>query len=136
MPTPEQIVASAKPGSSVVGWKLAADDRARLLGKFPPTYPDSVADHVTLKPRVAQDTPVPPAVEARIVGRADDDRGVEAMVVEIDGRSHRPGGGTYHITWSLAPGRKARESNDAIAAKAWTPFAEPVPVQLRPACFR
>ena len=28
------------------------------------------------------------------------------MVVELDGTTDRPDGSTYHITWSLGPGRK------------------------------
>lgn len=135
MPAPEQVVAATRPGNSVVGWKVATADRAKLLERFPPKYAEAVADHVTLKPRVARDTPLPDGVQARIVGRADDGRGVEAMVVAIDGGTDRPGGGTYHITWSLTPGRKAKESNDVIRAKGWTPLEEPVPVTLEPACF-
>ena len=62
-------------------------------------------------------------------------RGVEAMVVRVDGATERPGGGTYHITWSLSPGRKARESNDAIARHGWQPVDPPIPVRLEPAVF-
>ncbi len=40
--------------------------------------------------------------------------GVEAMVVAIDGTTDRPDGSTYHITWSLGDGRRARESNDVL----------------------
>ena len=31
----------------------------------------------------------------------------------------RPDGSTYHITWSLGPGRKARESNDVLRDQGW-----------------
>lgn len=54
-----------------------------------------------------------------MVGRADDDAGVEALVVAIDGETMRPDGGRFHITWSLATRRAARESNDVIAARGW-----------------
>ena len=41
-------------------------------------------------------------------------QGVEAMVVTIDGDTARPDGSTFHITWSLGDGRRARESNDVL----------------------
>ena len=76
-------------------------------------------------------------VACRIIGRADDDEGVEAMVVEIDGTSDRPDGSTFHITWSLdrAKGRGAIESNDVIRERGWTAFDAPVDVSVIPARF-
>lgn len=113
----------------VAGWTVDPAQRERLLGEFPPAYKHVVANHVTLQS--GRDEP-PGDVEAVIVGHVDDGAGVEAMVVEIDGTTVRPGGGTYHITWSLAEGRKAKESNDAIAARGWVPIAERRPVKLTP----
>jgi hypothetical protein len=70
--------------------------------------------------------PLPQAPHsARIIGRADDGNGVEAMVVALDGSSSRPDGGTWHVTWSLGEGRKAKESNDVIAAYGWTAMDGP-----------
>jgi hypothetical protein len=43
------------------------------------------------------------------VGEADDGAGVQALVVRIGGTTERPDGAIYHITWSLAEGREARE---------------------------
>jgi hypothetical protein len=71
-----------------------------------------------------------------IVGRADDGKGVEAMVVSIADTTARPDGSTYHITWSLAHGREAVESNDVIATCGWTPLDLPMPVRLRPARWK
>lgn len=104
-----------------LGWRLDRSDRADLLARFPPRYPEVVADHITFG-RVDGAPPMPTADRARIVGRADDGAGVEAMVVEVSGTTERPTGGIYHITWSLAEGREARESNDAIARHGWTPI--------------
>jgi hypothetical protein len=123
----------AKPGS-VIGWKLDAEERSDLLKRFPPRYPKTVADHVTLETNAAR-KPLPPHVEARIVGLSDDKWGVEAMVVTIDGTSGRPDGSTYHITWSLAPGRRAKESNDVLRDHGWSKFQEPIPVTVSPARF-
>ena len=117
---------------TIIGWKLDRDQRAELLLQFPPRYAKADADHVTLR-RASDDEPLPEAAEAEIVGRADDGEGVEAMVVRLNGTTDRPDGSTYHITWSLAEGRAARESNDVIAAHGWTDFELPMPVLIRPA---
>ena len=121
----------AKPGT-VTGWKLDPAERDALLAKHPPTYAQTVADHVTLEVGGKE----PPAdVKAAIVGRTDDDKGVEAMVVTIDGSVDRPDGSTFHITWSLEPGRKARESNDVLKERGWKELDHPIPLTLRPARF-
>jgi hypothetical protein len=117
---------------NIIGWKLDADQRAELLLQFPPLYANVVADHVTFC-RTAEDAPLPEEAEAEIVGRADDGAGVEAMVVRLNGSTDRPDGSTWHITWSLADGRGARESNDVIANLGWTWFDLPMPVILVPA---
>jgi imidazole glycerol phosphate synthase subunit HisF len=123
----------AEPGT-VIGWLLAEDDRAKLLDRFEPKYAKTDAHHVTLKSEAAN-APVPPPVEGQIVGRADDSHGVEAMVVSIDGTTDRPDGSTYHITWSLGEGRRARESNDVIRERGWEKFEQPIPIGLRPGRF-
>ena len=120
----------------IVGWKLDRADRAALLGRFPPAYADPVADHVTLTRSADRDPPARPE-GAELIGRADDGNGVECFVVRMDGTTDRPGGGTYHITWSLdrQKGRKAKESNDVIRERGWTDLPEPVPVRLEPATW-
>ena len=128
-------LAPRRPGDHVVGWKLDRTQRQELIARFPPTNAFLVADHVTLAAKVAQNTPLPPRCRAEIVGHADDGKGIQAMVVAIDGGTDRPGGGTYHITWSLGPGRRAKESNDVIRERGWTPLPQPVAVELEPAVF-
>jgi hypothetical protein len=119
----------------VIGWKLDRAQRSELLERFPPKFPETVADHVTLRPRVSGNAELPCETAGEIVGRIDDDAGVEAMVVRIDGTTGRPDGSTYHITWSLGRGRKARESNDVIARLGWQPI-DPIAIRLEPASFR
>jgi hypothetical protein len=123
----------AEPGT-VIGWRLAKDDQAKLLERFEPTYANTVANHVTLKSDAASD-PIPPEVTAQVVGRTDDGAGVEALVVSIDGTTDRPDGSTYHITWSLGEGRRARESNDVLRERGWVEVDEPIPVRLEPGRF-
>ncbi|MEO5774588.1 MAG: hypothetical protein ABIQ32_10795 [Sphingomicrobium sp.] len=124
----------AEPGT-VIGWKLPAEERAQLLQRFEPKYENVIADHVTLRTGANASTPPPSQVQARIVGRADDADSLECLVAELDGTTDRPDGLTYHITWSLGPGRKASESNDVLKERGWTPLEEPIPVRLTPARF-
>lgn len=135
-PSAAQAFESAGSGDVVIGWKLDPEQRKELLQQFPPQFGNVVADHVTLRPRSSPKAPLPEETLGEIVGRASDGKGVEAMVVRIHGTIDRPGGGTYHLTWSLADGRRARESNDVIAAQGWQPIALPMPVKLVPARFR
>lgn len=129
--------ASVVPGEDwVAGWKLDRRQRTELLGRLPPRHAFVVADHVTLQGGLTHECHAPPPCRAAIVGRADDGSGVEAMVVTIDGTTDRPDGGTYHVTWSLGPGRHARESNTVIARLGWKAMAEPIPIEVHPAIFR
>ncbi|PTQ10273.1 hypothetical protein CLG96_11405 [Sphingomonas oleivorans] len=124
-------------GSHVIGWALDPAERVALLARFPPAYPDIVADHVTLAANTSGHTPLPDEQEGEIVGESDDGAGVQTMIVRIGGMTDRPDGGTYHITWSLdlAKGRRAIQCNDVIRGLGWKRLDEPVPLSLRPARF-
>ena len=124
----------ARPGT-VTGWKLPREERELLLGRFPPEYENVIADHVTLRIGATPNTPLPRKPEARVVGRADDGQSLECLVVALDGTTDRPDGSTYHITWSLGPGRKAIESNDVLREHDWRLLDWPIPVTLEPARF-
>ena len=119
----------------MIGWKLNREERRKLIERFRPKFRNVVADHVTLAARVPADSALPQETEGEIVGRADDGSGVEAMIVRIGGTTDRPDGSTYHITWSLADGRRAKESNDMLAAQKWAMFDQPIPIRLEPAAF-
>ena len=133
MPSPDEVVRAARPGRSVIGWKLDRAERAALLARFEPRYGNVVADHVTLAASVATDTPLPDETVAEAVGLVDDGRGVEALVVAVEGTTRRPDGSTYHVTWSLGAGRRAKESNDVLAKGPWQPLREPIPLTVIPA---
>ena len=116
------------PTAFYTGWLVDPAERDALLARFPPRYATVVAHHVTQK--FGDETALPPAQTlGDIVGEADDGSGVQALIVAISGSLARPDGATYHITWSLAQGREARESNDAIR-RGWTRFAAPTRVRL------
>lgn len=118
---------------TIVGWKIERREREALLQRFPPRYANVVADHVTFGRVPLRE--LPPHERAELIGRADDGSGVEAMVVALGGSHERPTEGTYHITWSLGPGREAIESNDVIAAHGWQPLGETANVALEAASW-
>lgn len=119
----------ADPTAFYTGWLVDPAQRVALLARFPARYPRIVAHHVTLK--FGDGAAEPPAdTTGEIVGEADDGAGVQALVVRVGGSEARPDGGTFHITWSLAPGREAKESNAVIAARGWAPIEPPAPVRL------
>ena len=124
----------AKRGT-VTGWKLPEVERELLLRRFPPKYEKVDADHVTLRVGATAETPLPATPVAQVVGRADDGSSLECLVVELDGTTDRPDGSTYHITWSLGPHRRARESNDLLRDQGWDYIEAPIPVTLEPARF-
>jgi hypothetical protein len=124
----------AAPGT-VIGWKLPRKERELLLDRFPPRYGNVIADHVTLRTGATPQTPLPPRPRSQIVGHADDGRSLECLVVELDGTTDRPDGSTYHITWSLGPGRSGRESNDLLRNRGWEAIGAPIAIELEPARF-
>jgi hypothetical protein len=128
--------ASSVADTHIIGWKLDRRERAQLLVRFPPHWPDVIADHVTLA-RVPRSVPPPCPVQAEIVGGVDDGQGLQALAVRIDGTTSRPDGGIYHITWSLdrARGREARQSNDVLKVLRWVEWPEAVPISVFPASW-
>lgn len=122
------------PRRFYTGWLLDPADRQALLARFPPRYEVVVAHHVTQKfgDRAAV---APRETAGEVVGVADDGKGVQALVVRIGGTTDRPDGSTYHITWSLAAGREAKESNGVISRRGFTWLPAPIPIRLDPKPF-
>lgn len=103
-----------------VGYEaFVLDDYTRevLLKRFPPKFDSVVAHHITnLFGVPKQDNrPFGQRFMFTVVGYACNER-IEALVVSRDGGTHRPDGGTYHITLSLDKDQGARpvHSNDLI----------------------
>ena len=119
------------------GWKLDAKERADLLERFPPAWPNVVADHITLKCPKGEHISVPSADRGSVVGHVNDGAGLEALVVEINGTTVRPDGSTYHITWSIdrAAGRKPKDSNSVLARLGWASLDNSIPLRLIPASW-
>jgi hypothetical protein len=114
--------------------KITEDSRAALLSGFAPKFANVVCHHITLAFHVPEDTPLPAPQSVRVVGYACDETGVEALVVEVDGKTERDGGRMFHITLSLADGRKPVESNDLLREKGFVVLSESIDIEA-PAAF-
>jgi hypothetical protein len=115
-----------------IGWLLDPRDRATLLARFTPAWPDVIAHHVTLASNTTD--PLPTETAGEIVGHVNDDEGLQALVVAIGGTTDRPDGSTWHITWSLdkARGREAKQSNDVLRERGFDRLDAPISIRLIP----
>lgn len=94
-------------------YKLSEDAVEKLRSLIEPKYPDAPSTfHATHKFGTHKDSPIPDAEEIRIIGVADDNNGIQALVVTIDDRTHNENGFQYHITWSLDRSKTADAAID------------------------
>ena len=68
----------------------------------------------------------------RAVGYIDSGDGVEGLLVEVDGSTTRPDGNLFHVTWSLANGRRAFETNKYVTLSEQV---TPVDMSVEPKTF-
>lgn len=120
---------------AIFGWMLHGAERHFLLQTFAPTWPDVIADHITLRAAKSTDSELPGATTAEIVGIINDGEGVEALIVAVEGTIFRPDGKIFHITWSIdsAHGRKPVESNTVIDRLGFQRLETAVPIRIVPA---
>jgi hypothetical protein len=114
---------------SYVALVVNSQTRAMLQDKFPPKYKDFIGHHITIKFGVPADTTLPSQqYDTTVVGYADDGKGIEALVVSVNGDTRRPDGRTYHITWSIdcSSGYKPVDSNKLIK----NGYKEVTPIQI------
>lgn len=103
-------------------------DRARLLEIFPPKYPEWIGHHITYATRIPVTAPLPRPKSIKVVGYAEDETGLECLIVEVDGTIQRPDGNVFHITWSLDrnSGWRPVLSNKVIAEKGYRKLEKPI----------
>ena len=117
----------------IIGWMIEPRDLQRMKILLPPKYVPVSSPHCTLCLGGRNSSALPGQEIGKIYGKVDDDKGVEALLISIGERKVRPDGGIFHITWSLAEGRKPRESNDVIYLSLPEPLEELIEVSLIPA---
>ncbi len=99
-----------KPYAALV---LSDESRQKLLEHFPPRFSETRMHHITIAHGTRDESALFTPRSVQIVGYACHD-GVEALAVEVNGTSARPGGGAWHITISFAEGNNAAMSNELI----------------------
>lgn len=114
-----------------VCWLINDTDRESLMKVFPQEFVNLVAHHVTVMYDVDASTPLPQKARGRVVGEIID-KGVQALVVEVNGTTRRLDGEIYHITWSLDEGRFPEEAR-RLVRRGYFPIAQPVEIELTPA---
>jgi hypothetical protein len=113
------------------GWILTDASREKLRERFSHSYPNPKAHHITHE---LDEYGVPPAVKsAQVVGYSDDDKGIQCLIVKINGTIERPDMGIYHITWSLdaKAGYTSKMSND-IALLGYSLIQQPIDITVVP----
>jgi hypothetical protein len=118
---------------SYTGWLLPELERVKFLMKFPPHYHDIIAHHVTLG---MGELPMPVETTGQVVGTVDDNCGIQALVISINGSTKRPDGKIWHVTWSIDRdtfNRKPVDSNDVLK-NGWVSIL-PIDINLIPMVF-
>jgi hypothetical protein len=105
-------------------------NRRKLMKVFQPKY-NLVAHHVTHEFGVSEQD-VPPSATLCVVGYVDDGS-LEALIVEVNGSTRRPDGGTYHLTWSKTKERRANDANDILGNAT---EVAPMEFVAEPACLQ
>jgi hypothetical protein len=92
-------------------WMLSDQQRGELLELIPAVYPRIIAHHVTKEFDVPESSGAPENEIGKIYKIVDDGKGVQGILVRVNNSRHRSDRHLYHITWSLADGRKPVETN-------------------------
>lgn len=98
------------------GYEIEEGSRRKLMTLFPPKYPNVLGHHITETFGVKNgETPEQPQ-QVLIIGYIDNGEDVEGFLVEVDGKTDRPNGGKYHITWSIdrSKGAKPVHTNNYV----------------------
>jgi len=118
-----------------LAFNLTEACRQKVLSQVPARFEQVLCHHITHQYGLGPESglPLPPRPQSlRAIGYASDHVGVEALIVEIDGALTRPDGKIYHLTLSLAEGRKQVESNQVIEQLGWQPLATSIDLDAEP----
>lgn len=101
-------------------YRLTEISKNKLLRAFPKQYKKLIAHHITEKFGDVDQSDIPSDANVQVIGHADSEDGLEALVVTVNGNLRREDGSIYHITWSLDPAKyKPVDSNKLIMDGNW-----------------
>lgn len=121
--------------NAYTAYLLDVESRVMLSQQFPPKYPKFIGHHVTVQFGVPASTIPPAPASVSVVGYADSEDGLEALVVSVNGSAKRDDGSTYHITWSLDPAKYSPKHSNDLLKKGFTEV-DPVAVRTTPATLQ
>jgi hypothetical protein len=135
--------AQIKPGV-YVGWEISSADRSRLLGIFPPKFSKVIGHHITFQYGTDDQSAMPELHNVAVVGYVSDNKGIEGLVIAINGDTTRPDGSTYHCTWSLDPDKQYNEkmtykpvvTNLVLKTNGWLKLNTPINISVTSKVFR
>jgi len=96
---------------------LDPDCQEMLLKLFPPHYPKTSNYHITMGTKVPGVIPN----EILVIGVANDQVGIQALILCVDRQRFRPDGNPYHITWSYDPSKTALAELDLMPTEKQKP---------------
>lgn len=80
---------------------LEPSQRKTLLEIFEAQFDIVKADHITVAFNVSANTPIPALESVEVTHHITDERGLECLVLRVNGEDYRDDGKRFHITWSL-----------------------------------
>lgn len=117
------------------GYSLNDVSRSMLKVLFPPSHDRFIGEHITEVFGVGDNAKLPkPPNDVKVIGYYRNNL-VEFFTVSIDGKTDRPNGGKYHITWSIneSKGAKPVDSNKYIELAE---KIDPIPIEATPKLFK
>lgn len=116
------------------GYEISKRSRELLHKKYPPQYETFLGHHITEKFGVPDDHPPPDNPGKVFVIAKLEGEGIEGFLVSLGGQIDRPGGGRYHLTWSLdkTKGVKPVDTNKLVYDPKWI---EPIEITVTPKTF-
>ena len=116
------------------GYQINSNSRNYMLQHFSHKYKKVIAHHITYAFGVTESLP-PESKLTKVIGYMDSTDGLEAFVVELNGKTTRPDGKFYHITYSLDPQKyKPKDSNTLLTTLGFTNI-KPFLINVTPTFF-
>ena len=118
------------------GYELTEDSRKKLEILYPPKYRNFLGHHITEKFGVDANEPPPENPDkVEVIGYINNDKNVEGFLVAIDGKTNRPDGSRYHITWSIDRSKGAKPYHTNLYVDDALRLNSPVEIEVTPKTF-
>jgi len=116
-------------------------ERNKILSLFSPSFEKLILHHITHEFDVYSGKQIPDCRKAKITGYVkyvdENNKGIEIFIVSVCGKSRRPDGNLYHITFSLSeskykPFMSNRFINSSEYDKEYKKLKKPLEIEVEP----